>query len=407
MTDTTLHNDDSKLYRTGTHRVTDPQTTLTRVMPLTPRMGITRVAMLTGLDIIGIPVAAAIRPNSRTVAVHQGKGASIPAAKASAVMEAVEAFHAENIRLPLRIASYSELSLEARAADPQRLPCLRGALEAKRLFWIEGRDLMSGGPLWVPYGLVTADYTRSQPADMGHFQATTNGLASGNHPLEAMLHALYEVVERDAIALWRAVPHTQRLRALDPDTVDGTLSNTLLRLFRRAGIDLHIWDVTSDVGLPVFICLPIPPDPTQGVEPEFGAGCHADRDVALSRALTEAAQARLTRISGARDDFDPQSYGPAERRTRLETARRLCDGRAMRDFRKAPTHTGQTLREDLEYVLQGLIAAGMSQAAWVDLTWAEFGIPTGRVIVPGLEGLWTPPSGGYAAGQRARSMASR
>ena len=79
----------------------------------------------------------------------------------------------------------------------------------------------------------------------------------------------------------------------------------------------------------------------------------------------------------------------------------------MRDFRKAPTHTGQTLREDLEDVLQGLDSRGNVAAAWVDLTWAEFGIPTGKGIVPGLEGLWTPPSGGYAAGQRARSMASR
>ena len=65
-------------------------------------MGITRVAVLTGLDVIGIPVAAAVRPNSRSVAVHQGKGVTLDAAKASAVMEAVECFHAENIALPLR-----------------------------------------------------------------------------------------------------------------------------------------------------------------------------------------------------------------------------------------------------------------------------------------------------------------
>ena len=407
MTDAASGDDGPKLYWTGTHRIIDPEATLNRVMPLAASLGITQVAMLTGLDIIGIPVAAAIRPNSRTVAVHQGKGVSIAAAKASAIMEAVETFHAENIRLPLRLASYSELSAETRATDPKRLPRLRGAPEPTRLFWIEGRDLMSGGPLWVPYELVSADYSRPQPADLGLFQATTNGLASGNHRLEAVLHALYEVVERDAIALWRAVPHAQRLRALDPDTVDGTLSRTLLRLFRRAVVDLHIWDVTSDIGLPVFVCLAISPDPTQGVEPEFGAGCHADRDIALSRALTEAAQARLTRISGARDDFSPESYGPAERHTRLEAARRLCDGPTVRDFHNTPTHVGQTLRADLDHVLCGLTAAGMSEAAWVDLAWPEFGIPTGRIVVPDLEGLWTPVSGDYVAGQRARAVASR
>jgi YcaO-like protein with predicted kinase domain len=407
MISAALDDDGPKLYWSGTHRVTDPETTLSRVMPLAARMGITRVAMLTGLDIIGIPVAAAIRPNSRSVAVHQGKGTSVPAAKASAVMEAAEAFHAENVRLPLRLASYSELSSETRTADPKRLPRLRGAPEPQRLFWVEGRDLMSDCPLWVPYELVSADYSRSQPADLGHFHTTTNGLASGNHWLEAALHALYEVVERDAIALWRAAPHAQRLRALDPDTVDGTLSSALLRLFRRAVVDLHIWDVTSDVGLPVFICLAISPDHTQGVEPEFGAGCHADRDIALSRALTEAAQTRVTRISGARDDFASESYDPAERRTRLEAARRLCGAPTVLDFHNTPTHSGRTLRSDLDHALYGLTAAGISQTAWVDLTWPELGIPTGRIIVPGLEGLWTSTSGGYMPGQRAHAVASR
>ena len=61
--------DGVKSYWLGTHRVVDPETTLARVMPLAPRMGVTRVAVLTGLDNIGIPVAAAVRPNSRSIAV--------------------------------------------------------------------------------------------------------------------------------------------------------------------------------------------------------------------------------------------------------------------------------------------------------------------------------------------------
>lgn len=80
----------TKRYSDGTHRLTDPATTLARVMPLAAQMGVTRVAVLTGLDVIGIPVVAAYRPNSRSIAVHQGKGTTLAAAKASAVMEAVE-----------------------------------------------------------------------------------------------------------------------------------------------------------------------------------------------------------------------------------------------------------------------------------------------------------------------------
>src|SRR5580692_11305085 len=115
--------DGTKHFHAGTHRVVDPATTLARVLPLAPRMGITRVAVLTGLDVLGIPVVAATRPNSRSIAVHQGKGITLDAAKASAVMEAVETFHAETMSLPLRLAAHDELPA---AADPAALPRAAG-----------------------------------------------------------------------------------------------------------------------------------------------------------------------------------------------------------------------------------------------------------------------------------------
>src|SRR5690349_4818423 len=124
-----------KRFRAGTHRTRDPATTLAHVLPLAPRMGITRVAVLTGLDVIGIPVVAAVRPNSRSIAVHQGKGVTLAAAKASAVMEAVETFHAENVALPLRLASYAELP---DAVDPELLPrCCGRDISDQRLLWVE------------------------------------------------------------------------------------------------------------------------------------------------------------------------------------------------------------------------------------------------------------------------------
>ena len=58
-----------KTYRAGTHRSTAPEETLARVAPLLPALGITRLANITGLDRIGIPVVVACRPNSRSLAV--------------------------------------------------------------------------------------------------------------------------------------------------------------------------------------------------------------------------------------------------------------------------------------------------------------------------------------------------
>ena len=74
-----------------------------------PRFGITRLAEVTGLDRIGIPVWMAIRPNSRTLAVSQGKGLTDAAAQASALMEAAEIASAERFPVPRRVATARDL----------------------------------------------------------------------------------------------------------------------------------------------------------------------------------------------------------------------------------------------------------------------------------------------------------
>ena len=401
--------DGEKRFRDGTHRVIDPGATLARVMPLAARMGITRVAVLTGLDRVGISVAAAVRPNSRSIAQHQGKGATRAAAKASAVMEAAETFHAETVTLPLRLASFAELA--GGAAAPASLPLAPGgaalgtALEHERVLWVEARDLMAAAPLWVPFELVSTDFTQPQPPGGAIFQATTNGLAAGNTWLEAALHALYEVVERDAVAIWRAAGAArQDARAVDLDSIDAAACRRLLAQFARAEMRVRVWDVSSDVRLPAFVCLVLSRDENDLVEPQLGAGCHAAREIALSRALTEAAQARVAVISGARDDFVPADYGAARRARQWEIAAHWLRTPARRDFATAPDRAADDdLARDLDIVLAALDAAGVRQAAWVDLGQPEIGIPVVRAIVPGLEGPWTPQTGEYVPGARARA----
>src|SRR5258708_21974963 len=107
-----------KKFRQETHRTTSPSETVAHVKTLMPRLGITRIANLTGLDRIGVPVVAVYRPNSRSVAVSQGKGLNLPAAQASGLMESVETYHAENIAHPLRLASYRELRRTHRTVPP-------------------------------------------------------------------------------------------------------------------------------------------------------------------------------------------------------------------------------------------------------------------------------------------------
>ena len=392
-----------KRYTHGTHRTCAPEETLARLQPLLATMGITRVANVTGLDRTGVPVVMVVRPNARSVAVSQGKGLTLAAAKASGVMEAAELWHAERIANPLKLMSHAEMRLEHRVADPDLLPRAAGGGFHPHLpiLWIEGRDLVGGEPVWVPFELVGANYTLPLPPGSGCFQASTNGLASGNHPLEAICHGLCEVVERDASTLWKQTAEAER-REIDPATVTDADCLELIGRLRAAGLRVRIWDTTSDVGVASFCCLLAERDGAFA-DPEYGNGCHPAREVALMRALTEAAQARTTFISGARDDFPIDAWEAAYRERRREALAGDLDaapaGRAS--YAEVPTFAAATLAGDLDWLLTRLGAVGIGQVIAVDLGKEGLGISVVRVVVPGLEGP-DDQGGDYLPGPRAR-----
>jgi len=395
-----------KVYRRGTHRTMPPHETLARLMPLLPAMGITRIANITGLDLIGIPVVMVCRPNSRSIAVAQGKGLDLMAAKVSGVMEAIETYHAERVALPLRLASYAELSRSESVADVQRLPfSVRGRFaNGVPILWVAGQDLMGGGTVWLPYECVHTDYTLPLPQGSLCFAANTNGLASGNHALEAISHGLAEVIERDAITLWKRCDDAWRKSTVvDLNTVDDAACRALLDRLSAAGVDVMAWDATSDVGVATFYCLVVGRQ-TRFTDPEFGSGCHPSRAVALSRALTEAAQARTTYIAGSRDDFLPGLYAAAARDRRLRDCRALLASSPARAFQDVRSFETDDIAADVDWMLRQLAGAGMAQALVVDLTIAEYELPVVRVVVPGLEGPDKGPDSDYVPGARARAI---
>ena len=270
-----------KRYTEDTHRTARPDETIARVTPFMKEMGITRISNVTHLDRIGIPVVMVVRPNSRSVAVSQGKGLTLNAARASGLMEAVENWHAERISLPVRYASYDDLRRDCRVVDIEALPLIRDSLyePTRRLLWIEGRNLVDGESVWVPYEMVHTDYTHPAPSGHGCFACSTNGLASGNHWLEAVCHAICELIERDASSLWyHAAPGVRAKALLALDTVTDAACRNVLDRLCDAGIKTVVWDVTSDLEVPSFQCFILEPGNRLG-HVGAGAGCHPSRNV--------------------------------------------------------------------------------------------------------------------------------
>jgi ribosomal protein S12 methylthiotransferase accessory factor len=398
----------AKRHVDGTHRLATPEETLARFAPLGPRMGITRVGVLTGLDTLGIPVCFAARPNSRSIAVFQGKGLTLAAAKVSAFMEAAETFHAEDIRVPCRLARAADLEAAGLAAIWEGLPLAKAAAfdPDSPIPWIEARHAVSGAPVWVPLELASTDYTEAAAARLGRiFEANTNGLASGNHRVEAFAHALYELVERDAVALWQ-LREGPGEPAIDLDTVTDPGCRWLVERLAAAGTRIRLWDATSDIGVPTYVCLLA--DAQDGAtDPELGAGCHPDPAIAMARALSEAAQARTTWIAGARDDFAPSLYGPAARRSRRAASLRWLDVPATAPATARAGCAGASLADDLAATLSALAGVGLRDVYMVDLTRPDLGLPVVRAIVPGLEAPVTGPVAEHRPGRRgARILAA-
>lgn len=395
-----------KRYRHGTNRLCSPIETQKRLAPLLGAMGITRIANVTGLDHVGIPIVLVYRPNSRSLSSAQGKGLELDDVKASGLMEAVESFHAEHIDRPLRIESYAQLRRQAPVVDLDGLPKTLGARFDlhRRLAWIEGYDLLKDKPAWVPIELVHADFRIPPPEGSGFFLQTSNGLAAGNHFLEALIHAVSEVIESDALTLGGFLSRKQRRkRRISLESIDDPDCQRTLQTYKQAGIAVAVWNFTSDIGVACFECQIVSEfdEPSRRLYATGGSGCHPFRNIALLRALLEAEQGRLTLIAGSRDDFSRKDYAVHRSRRVLDRFRsEICRGTGEADFRDVPTFEGQTLNDDLDWLLERLRSAGIQEVVAVDLSKPELGIPVVRVIVPYLESLSFAAN--YVSGRRAK-----
>lgn len=304
-------------YRAGTCRIISPDQTWLVIQPLLRQAGITRVADLTWLDNLGIPTFQAVRPASLTLSVSQGKATTRRAAQVSAVMESLETWHAENVGPDLFTTSTTDLASDL-TYDPGALNRPAGSFyhPATRLDWKVATTLLTGRRTWVPWLAVVVNVAVSDCWGPPMFDMATSGLASGNSYHEAALHALYELMERHAMAT--AEPGSTLFEVPLDHVADSDCAD-LVDKVHRAGSDLQIARIDGWDGYYCFTAALTSPM----VEVPFsGSGLHHDPNVALSRAITEAAQSRLTAISGAREDLPAAIYQRFARMHTLAPARR-------------------------------------------------------------------------------------
>ncbi len=404
----------------GTSRIRPAQETLDKVIPISRRIGVTRLADITDMDVLRIPNYSAVLPGTEDyIWVYSGKGPTKEHAMASALMESIERYSSlpSGGQRKFTRSSYAELSKTCKVLHPDRLvePVRFEYRDDMLMDWLAGYDLASGEEVMVPASAALFRYTPPPPAVNPFAYFHTNGLASGNVMEEAICHALCEVIERDAMSLGElrasAIPfHILRIvlhslnsaglqvpsipvdRFVDdpsvfPDVdisgIEFQPAKDLVDKFYRAGISLTIKDITSDIGIPTFNASSV-----EWVTHDYGYlaeghGTHPDARIALIRAITEVSQTRAANIQGARDDLRKIKYG--EQNTDDRRAWQFMASTKKIRFSQVQTFFNEDILDDIKLILSRLKNVGLSQVIIVDLTNPDIGIPVVRAIVPGLE----------------------
>lgn len=269
--------------------------------------GVTRLADVTRLDRLGFPVWQAVRPLSRALSVHQGKGATHDDARLGALLEAVESHHAEMFDAAGPVCAFEDLDPKTRpprlgdVADGRTSPPEPGT----QYRWVEATT-PAGAPVHLPLDLVSLDFTRNVPSP---FDRASNGVATGTTREEAVRVALQELIERDAVTEWASRGMLAVMADhLSLDSVPFAWFADLRARIENAGIHLGIYRVPSITGTPVFVCELNDRASGGAYGANEGRGCHPVPEIALFKAVAEAIQGRATFIAGAREDLVPESY---------------------------------------------------------------------------------------------------
>lgn len=368
----------------GTHRAMAPAETLERIRPHLHHAGITRVADITDLDTIGIPVAVAMRPASATLAVEGGKGVTFEAAMTSAAMEAIERYVAEVDPLDDVHATVAEVA-DRLPVPADEFPMFRYASlsPSTRYAWTRVRELGTDEERLVPHDLVRLGVDEVLGPFTFAWAASSNGLASGNHLSEALCAGLYEVIERDATTCWQlAVAEGASKLVVDPATIEGPIISEILDRLDRVGVTTQIAWCPTDIGVPT--CLALVADRNARVGVYKGYGCHLEPEVAMVRAVTEAVQSRTIIVAGARDDLIRPAYEAMKRSDAFSFDEMQADVIRV-SLADIPNRATPTFDGDIAVMLDLLDAAGFHHVLARELDADVFEAAVARIVIPGLE----------------------
>ena len=376
---------------------------------------VTRVGMIDRLaDIEGVYVSLAARPTGSWSSTYgSGKSTSAEGAFVGGVMEECEKWAQERFIGSPFVSSYTELNGRADVVDPKTLdlPYDTRYTETLAIPWQRCADWIREESALVPLAAVSCDQNAG-PNNIyyspraGRVVFSTNGLASGFAPAEALVHATCECIERHATKISElkvSNPGLRRVHAwprlINCDTVMVATRELIAKLL-AAKYRVRLWDITSDVRVPSIYARI-----RKGATLSSGFATHPNPDVACQMALLEACQAVSGNIAGGREDLDvrARSLGRHERpRPTRMAAHAFWDGAGQEAIpvQAMEGMTSADAAEEFAWVVQRLREAGVDRLLAVDLSRSAIApVKVVRVVIPGLD-----TTNAFYCGPRSRAV---
>ncbi|XXT20160.1 TOMM precursor leader peptide-binding protein [Sorangium sp. So ce429] len=257
---------------------------------------------------------------------------------------------------------------------------------------------MSWTPIWSltnhRYKLIPSAYCFfGHPDQTRLYQCLcdANGNSAGNTLEEAILQGFMELVERDCVALWW-YNRVQR-PGVDLDSFALPYVAELRRYYSGIHRELHVLDMTSDLGIPAFAAVSRRTD-RRAEDIVLGFGAHFDPSVALLRAITEVNQFLPTvwRTDEKGDTIywfhDKEAIRWWKTATFTDQPHLLPDPRVP--LRRAEDYVDRSspdLLGDVQTCVELARDRGL-EVFVLDQTQPDVGLSVAKVIVPGMRHFW-------------------
>ena len=220
--------------------------------------------------------------------------------------------------------------------------------------------------------------------------ADSNGCAAGNTLEEAIIQGFFELVERDAFAIWWY--NKLQVPEVDVTSFNDDYLNGAAEYYNRYDRELWVLDVTSDIEIPTFVALSRRLN-SDSEDIIYGAGAHSDPRIATLRAICELNQCLSWLPRPNSGDGKPMIDDPLAlwwwKTARISDCEWLVPSKTEPSRKATDYSVNETtdMREDVEICRSKVESRGLEFLV-LDQTRPDIGMPVVRVVVPGMRHFW-------------------